>query len=169
MAGDHKIDTFIYDQNRLLRLTNTQHGDSQLWKIPLETATVIAGSVDHICKLAKQRQEVEFPDWDDVVPIPASPLSTRPRNTPMWFCIRLQHQIPHRTSSGRALPQHCCWYLPSNTLRLSHLLQIKAPEDKQVCKPLIPFAKPPEDPGFVRIRTVIEPPLHDLKMAAGAT
>ena len=70
MAGDHKIDTAIYDQNRLLRLTNTQHGDSQLWKIPLETATVIAKSVDQIRKLAKQPQEVEFPDWDDVVPVP---------------------------------------------------------------------------------------------------
>ena len=35
MAQAHVIDAAIYDQNRLLRLPNTRHGQSGLWKVPV--------------------------------------------------------------------------------------------------------------------------------------
>jgi hypothetical protein len=67
IAQDAGADLSIYDQNRLLRLSNSKHSDSGLWKIPLETREVLALSIDAITEMAAQGpREIEFPSWEDV-------------------------------------------------------------------------------------------------------
>jgi len=67
MAQDGGADLSIYDQNRLLRLPNTKHGDSGLWKIPLEAREVLTLSVDAITEIAAEGpRDMEFPSWEDV-------------------------------------------------------------------------------------------------------
>ena len=67
MAQDFGADLSIYDQNRLLRLPNTKHGDSDLWKIPLEAHEVLTLSVDAITGIAAEGpRSIEYPSWEDV-------------------------------------------------------------------------------------------------------
>jgi hypothetical protein len=65
LADGIEIDSTIYDQNRLLRLPNTQHGTSDLWKVPLDINEVLTLSIDAITDIAKKPRTVEFPDWSD--------------------------------------------------------------------------------------------------------
>ena len=67
IAQDHGMaDPAVYDQNRLLRITNTKNSKSGRWKIPLETHEVQTLSIDQITELAAQGpREIEFPPWDD--------------------------------------------------------------------------------------------------------
>lgn len=67
MGEDSGVDMSIYDQNRLLRLSNTKHGTSGLWKIPLHSHEILTLSAEAITKIAAAGpREIEFPSWDDV-------------------------------------------------------------------------------------------------------
>ena len=67
MAKDCEADLSIYDQNRLLRLPDTRHGESNMWKISLHAHEVLTLSIDDITALAaKGSRDIEFPAWDDV-------------------------------------------------------------------------------------------------------
>ena len=64
------IDPAIYDQNRLLRMQNTIHGVSGLWKIPLLPMEILTESIETIQAWASASRKVEWPDWSDVTPRP---------------------------------------------------------------------------------------------------
>ena len=67
MTQDHPMaDPAVYDQNRLLRLSNTKHSKSGRWKIPLENHELLTSSIDQITELAaKGPRQIEFPPWED--------------------------------------------------------------------------------------------------------
>ena len=48
LAGDIKIDTVVYDIVRLFRLSNTKHGKSGLYKVPLTAAEILHKGIDEI-------------------------------------------------------------------------------------------------------------------------
>ncbi len=64
LAGDIKIDTVVYDIVRLFRLSNTKHGKSGLYKVPLTAAEILHKGIDEIKDLAKAPRTVaiELPD-----------------------------------------------------------------------------------------------------------
>lgn len=62
------LDSKIYDQNRMLRMQNTLHAESGLWKIPLSPMEVIVEPIETIQAWASQTRQVEWPDWYDVMP-----------------------------------------------------------------------------------------------------
>ena len=59
IAGDTKLDMTIYERVRLLRITNTVHSKSGLYKIPLTAAEVLHRSIDEIRELAKKPRTVK--------------------------------------------------------------------------------------------------------------
>ena len=64
--GIETADLAVYDQNRLLRMPNTRHGKSGLWKIPLHTHELLTLSSEDIKAQAEQGpREFEHPPWDD--------------------------------------------------------------------------------------------------------
>ena len=84
-----EVDDKIYDQNRLLRLSNTINGKSGLYKIPLETSQVLHESIDAITSLANSPCRVVWPAWDDVAPSPAC--------AALWKSVG--HQQPQKAPS----------------------------------------------------------------------
>ncbi len=70
VTAGFETDTAIYDQNRLLRLSNTINSKSGHWKVPLPAGEVIHKDIDTIIGLAQQPREVEWVSWDDVMPSP---------------------------------------------------------------------------------------------------
>lgn len=69
LIGDRPgFDSSIYDVNRLLRLPNTLHGGSGLWKVPLTRTELFDLSVEGIRTLAIEPREVAFPTWGDCLP-----------------------------------------------------------------------------------------------------
>ena len=71
LSEGFEVDLAIYDQNRLLRLPNTIHGKSRLWKVPLHVAEVQNADIAAIQELARGPRDLALTDWDDVVESPA--------------------------------------------------------------------------------------------------
>lgn len=75
LIGDRPgFDPSIYDVNRLLRLPNTVHGGSGLWKVPVTRSELFDCTVEQIRALvAAPREEVQasLPIWGDCLPAPA--------------------------------------------------------------------------------------------------
>jgi len=60
--ADVDIDLKIYDIVRLFRIPNTQHKDTNLYKIPLSWDEFREGNIDKILELAKEPRHIEWPD-----------------------------------------------------------------------------------------------------------
>ncbi len=74
IAGDIKIDTAIYDKNRLWRLPNSINGKSGLFKIPLNYEELAKLDSDAIKKLAGGKREL--PDAANIILTPQLAEST---------------------------------------------------------------------------------------------
>ena len=57
-------DTAIYDQNRLLRLNNTKHSETGMFKVQLAPSTLLHCSIEEIMALAQNPQDYAD-DWTD--------------------------------------------------------------------------------------------------------
>lgn len=65
MSDYQGFDSAVYDRNRLLRCANTQHGKSELWKVPLSIGEVQTLSIEQIKELAAAPRKVDWPAWGD--------------------------------------------------------------------------------------------------------
>ena len=60
LLPDIKIDEVIYDRLRLFRLSNTKHGKSGLYKVPLTPAEVLNKTIDEIKNLAEKPRKIQL-------------------------------------------------------------------------------------------------------------
>jgi hypothetical protein len=62
------VDLGIYDKLRLWRITNTQHGKTGLFKVPLTAEELLNFSLDEIRYLARAPRQIVLPDESDFEP-----------------------------------------------------------------------------------------------------
>lgn len=67
LCDPKKLDSSIYETNRLFRVANTYHEMSGLYKVQLDPRMFLHGSVGEICEFAKQKQKT-FKCWE-IAPI----------------------------------------------------------------------------------------------------
>ncbi len=118
LADGIRIDTSIYDRVRLFRLSNTKHGKTGLYKIPLLARELLHLTTEQILELAKQPRKVEWgaPEpsetmrsaWGEACKEP-EPQATASNGTPQpdrWMkpCIARMLQGGMRSGEGGRQP-----------------------------------------------------------------
>lgn len=68
LAGNITVDEKIYDRQRFLRVENTKHADSGLFRIPLESSVFLHSDVEAIREMAQEPCDIEQGDGLIAVP-----------------------------------------------------------------------------------------------------
>jgi len=69
LAGKLKVDPAIYDKQRFIRIANTKHDKSGLYRIPLEPGEFLHATLEEIQEWAKSPREIESQD-QELSPVP---------------------------------------------------------------------------------------------------